>query len=132
MITGLYAALIGVFIIYLSVRVIALRRKYNLSIGSAQSPEIERAMRAQANCTEYTPIGLILLLILELNTLPPATIHGLGALFLLARLVHFFGFKSPSSSGALRVMGTATTFALIAIMAIIAAYHASVSIFQYS
>ncbi len=120
MITGLYAAVAGLFLVYLSIRVIGLRRAKKISVGPAGDPDMERAMRVQANFIEYTPIALLLLFILEQNGLPPVFVHGLGAALIISRFVHFLGFRSADAPGQFRVIGMAATFTVIALLAIIA------------
>ena len=64
-VTPLYAALLGCLLVYLSIRVIRLRRRFKVAIGAGGEAAIERAARVQANFSEYVPIGLILLLLAE-------------------------------------------------------------------
>ncbi len=59
----LYAALLGFLLVYLSIRVIRLRRRLEVAIGAGGEAAIERAARVQANFSEYLPIALILLLL---------------------------------------------------------------------
>ncbi len=113
MVTGLYAGVAAVFLVFLSIRIIGLRRGKKISVGPAGDPDLERAMRVQANFVEYTPLFIVMLAIAELNGLPVAIVHVFGSLFLLARLSHFAGFRSESAPGRLRVFGMAGTFILL-------------------
>ncbi len=63
----LYAALLGFLLVYLSIRVIRLRRRLKVAIGAGGEAAIERAARVQANFSEYVPIALILLLLAEIQ-----------------------------------------------------------------
>lgn len=123
MIAGLYAAIAGLFLVYLSIRVISLRRRKKISVGPAGDPDMERAMRVQANFTEYAPIALILLAFAELNGLFPWAVHGLGLALVAARFVHFLGFRSAEAPGLFRVLGMASTFTVIAVLAIVVVYQ---------
>ena len=113
MITSFYAAAAALGLILLSLRVIRLRRRHRISIGHQGSDEMERAIRVHGNFVEYTPFFLILLALSEMQGLPVAALHGAGAGFLLARLSHFFGFRSEAAPGVYRVLGMALTFAVI-------------------
>ena len=60
-ITPLYAGLIALLFIFLSYRVIKVRRGDRISLGDGENPDMAYRIRAQANCAEYAPLGLILL-----------------------------------------------------------------------
>ena len=70
LITSVIAAALTLIFIKLSFNVIGLRRKNKVSLGSGGHEDLERAIRAQANFSEYVPIGIILLACLELNGAP--------------------------------------------------------------
>ena len=83
-----------------------------LILGASPDDMLERAVRAHGNLAEYAPIMLILLYLLE--TLPAAsvtqmTLHMLGSVFLLGRLMHGICFGFMTSSMPLRIGGTALT-----------------------
>ncbi len=69
MITSLYASLLALSMVRLSVSAIKLRRKNRISVGD------ELALRAHSNAVEYIPISLVPVLTLELNGAPQALIH---------------------------------------------------------
>lgn len=123
MISGFYVAVAGLFLVYLSARVIRLRRTRKISVGAADDADMERAMRVQANFTEYAPIVLLLLIVAELNSLPALAVHGFGVALLAARFIHFLGFRSADAPGLLRVLGMVLTFTLIALLAITVTYQ---------
>jgi uncharacterized membrane protein YecN with MAPEG domain len=72
---------------------------------------LQRAIRAQGNLTEYAPMMLILLYLLEVNGAGTATLHSLGLSFLIGRLMHGICFGFMKSSMPLRIAGTALTLA---------------------
>jgi len=115
--TAIYAALAGLALVFLSLRVIAIRRREGISVGHRDNPSLERAMRVQANFAEYTPLALILLGLCETLGLATAAIHALGICLLAGRLAHFLGFRSPEAPGALRVGGMAVTFGVLITLA---------------
>ena len=116
MITGLYAALLAIWLCVLSMRVIALRGSPVFAfLGTANPTEdmLNRSIRAQGNLTEYAPTMLILLLLLEQGGASGAPLHGLGGSFLLGRLAHGFCFAFMEKSAPLRIGGTALTLVAI-------------------
>tara|TARA_X000000950_G_scaffold263927_1_gene336687 strand:- start:552 stop:938 length:387 start_codon:yes stop_codon:yes gene_type:complete len=112
MTTALYAALLTLWLVLLSMRVIALRGNPMfafLTLGDSQETMLDRAIRAQGNLTEYAPMMLILLYLLETLGQSAWTLHVLGSLFLLGRLMHGICFGFMTSSMPLRIGGTALT-----------------------
>ncbi len=79
------AALIQLFLTY---QVIKRRRAEQAGVGKEPSLDLQRAMRAHGNFTEVTPIFLILLVILEMVDSYLWWVSGLGALFLIGRVLH--------------------------------------------
>ena len=91
MVTGLYAALLSFLLIALSVNVIKGRLQKKVALGDDNNYDLQKRIRAHSNFTEYTPIFLILLGVLEYLDLPYYGLHILGLLFLGARLTHAYG-----------------------------------------
>lgn len=60
-ITSVYAAAIALLLLALSWRVIEARRAGRVSLGDGGDRALLRRIRAQGNCAEYAPMGLILL-----------------------------------------------------------------------
>ena len=52
----IYAALLALLFLALSVRTLRLRRRLNISVGDAGNTKMLRAMRAHANFAEYVPL----------------------------------------------------------------------------
>ena len=119
MVTSLYAALSGFFLIFLSARVINQRRTARVSVGHADSPDLERAMRVQGNFVEYAPITLILLMLAEMQGLPTLAVHVFGLAFLASRVSHFAGFKSQEAPGRYRMFGMVGTFLIIGALGVV-------------
>lgn len=127
-ITPIYAALVALLLLWLSVRVIRYRRSNRLSLGDAGDKGLIKRMRAQANCAEYAPIGLILLLITELQGAPDIALHALGALLLAGRVIHGYGFSASPPRMNLRVLGMFLTLVMIAAAALGVLGHALVGL----
>lgn len=87
-ITPIYIALLALLFLWLSVRVIDVRRSHKISLGDGGHSAMERRIRAQGNCAEYAPIGLLILLAAELQGSPAWAVHGLGLMLLVGRILH--------------------------------------------
>ena len=122
MITSLYASLLTFWLVLLSFRVIALRGSpvfRFLNIDTSDDDMLQRAIRAQGNLTEYAPMMLILLYLLEVNGAGIATLHSLGLSFLIGRLMHGICFGFMKSSMPLRIGGTVLTLTPLLVAAVI-------------
>ncbi|WP_295509392.1 MAPEG family protein [uncultured Sulfitobacter sp.] len=125
-ITSLYAALTALVFLALSWRVIRYRRANVISLGDSGDKNLLKRMRAQANCAEYAPLALILMMLSELNGAPPVALHTMGAAFVAGRVLHAYGFASTPQKIILRQAGMALTLAMIAAAALGILAHALV------
>lgn len=112
-ITPVYAALLGLLFIALSVRVIRLRRSRKVAVGARGDEAIERAMRVHANFAEYAPLALLLIAMLELKGVAGIWIHILGLMLLGGRALHAYGMSRPNEDFRFRVGGMSLTFGAI-------------------
>ena len=112
MAVGLYAALLGILLIVLSLRVIALRGSPAFiwfSFRNQGDISLQRAVRGHRNLTEYAPIFLILLYFVEKSGFDVAAVHWYGSVFVLGRLMHGVCFGFLEKNMFLRVGGTILT-----------------------
>ena len=117
-ITPIYAALTALIFLVLSWRVILYRRANVISLGDSGDKNLLKRMRAQANCGEYAPIALLLILMTELAGAPAPALHALGVALVLGRLLHAIGFASTPQKIILRQIGMLLTMAAIALSAL--------------
>jgi uncharacterized membrane protein YecN with MAPEG domain len=113
---GIYAGLLTLLFIILSVRTLLLRRRLSIAIGDGDHEIMRRAMRVHANFAEYTPLGLILLMLLAnvhsptFGSVPTWLLHGLGSLLVIGRTLHALGVSRTRENFRFRVTGMAFTF----------------------
>ncbi len=114
-ITSLYAGLLAILAVVLSIRVIRARRRHRVGLGDGDNAELRLAMRVQANCMEYVPLALLLLALAELGGAATWLLHTLGVMLMVGRLLHAFGFgRNPGVSKG-RIVGMLMTFAVLLI-----------------
>lgn len=116
--TSFFAALIAILFLVLSFRVIFYRRGNLISLGDHGDKALETRIRAQANCAEYAPIGLILLGLVEMNGAPASAVIVLGITLTLGRLLHGIGFWGNRPVMAFRVPGMILTTGMIFVAAV--------------
>lgn len=107
-ITLLSAALAALINLWLSMRCGKARGKAKVMHGDGGDIVLARHMRAHANFAEYTPIALLLILVLELSG-QAGWLLGITALvFLLGRVLHGIGMQAEKP-GLPRMLGMVTT-----------------------
>lgn len=120
-ITGLYAGILGLMLLWLSLRVVAVvRARGEVSYGDAGNPEYTVVVRGQANFVEYVPMIVLLMALNEASGTSAAWLHGLGVAIVVARLLHPFGMKTEPGVNAMRFVGTMTTWVVLAISSVLA------------
>jgi uncharacterized membrane protein YecN with MAPEG domain len=117
-ITALYAALLALLFLALSVLVIRQRLEAKVALGLGKAEGLLRASRAHGNFAEYVPILLVLLLLLELGGSRPWLLHALGAAILLGRVLHASGISRSPERLVLRQAGMLLTFVPLAVAAL--------------
>lgn len=123
-VTPLYAGLLALLYIWLSKRTISRRFEARVSLGDGGDKEMQKRIRVHANCGEYAPLGLILLLLTELQHAPLWVLHMLGLMLLAGRLLHAWGLGSTPQVTWARVGGMVLTFAMLGIAALANIGHA--------
>lgn len=118
MTSALYAALLGLMFVVLSIKVIKQRRRYQVGIGSKGEATLERAIRVHANFAEYVPFALLLLFLAEYSGLATVYLHVLGATLVLGRFSHAFGVSQLKEPLQFRVFGMLLTFGVIILAAV--------------
>ena len=114
-ITLVTACVAGLMLIWLSVRVIGLRFKGEVVIGDGDSQDLLFRIRTHGNFSEYVPLFLIVLGLVE-NAGGHATVLMIvAAVFMVARVLHVLGM-GPSANLAPRQLGMVGTFISIAIL----------------
>jgi len=108
-IVPVYAALLTLLFVYLSVRTIRVRRRLQIAIGDKGQPEMQRAMRVHANFAEYVPLALVLLAMVESRAPAAWLMHGLCLSLLVGRLLHAYGVSQTPERFQFRVVSMLLT-----------------------
>lgn len=117
-ISGFYISITAILVIVFAMRVVKLRRKYKIGIGSSDNKELRIASRVHANLIENAPIAMILLLVAELNGLAPTTLHLLGTVWVVGRILHAVGLTKGNGGYHLgRFWGGLVSWLMILILA---------------
>jgi uncharacterized membrane protein YecN with MAPEG domain len=109
-IVWLYAGLLTLLFVGLSVRTLRMRRRLHIVIGDAGDERMLRAMRVHSNFAEYVPLSLLLLYFVESSGAAPWFVHALGLCILIGRVLHAVGVSQVRERFVFRVLGMALTF----------------------
>ena len=116
-VTPLYAGILVLWFVVLSVRVVDIRRR-GISFGDNGDRSITPVVRAQGNFAEYVPLALLMLAFLEANRFSIYWLHALGVALVVARLSHGLALSFSWQRRAGRVTGAALTFIVLVVEAV--------------
>lgn len=115
-VTPVYAALLALLYVFLSLRVIGVRRSDKVSLGDGGSEELQRRIRVHGNFAEYVPIGLILMTLAEMQSRSIYALHAIGLCLVAGRVLHALGVTGRQATP--RVVGMVLTFTALIIGAL--------------
>jgi len=95
-VTALTTSVLGGLYVRLALAVVKIRRREKISIGSSENDALARAIRIHSNFSEYVPISVILLALLEIHQGPKLLLVVLGLAMILGRVFHSFGLVDDS------------------------------------
>jgi uncharacterized membrane protein YecN with MAPEG domain len=107
---GLYVGLNILLNLFLAYRVSAGRARTDVMTGTGDDQGLYNATRAHIVNAEYTPIGLIGLVVLFVLSASVWVLHVVGVALTLGRLLHAIGVSRSSESTPPRLWGTLITW----------------------
>ncbi|HLJ65363.1 MAG TPA: MAPEG family protein [Stellaceae bacterium] len=113
MITALYAGILAIIGLVLAMSISRMRGSTKTGIGSGGNPALERMIRAHGNFTEYVPLILVLMLLMEAGGASHLWLHIMGIVFVIARLAHAYGLSMNSGTSPARLVGASLTYLVL-------------------
>lgn len=104
-VTTLYAAILGLFMAILSIRVPIKRAKLATQWGDGGDADLSTRIRVFGNLTEYLPILMLLLFFNEVTGLAASWLHAAGIAIIAARLVHALSLHAETGTVLWRQIG---------------------------
>lgn len=92
--TAPYFTAFALLAVVLSLGVVRMRAAHQVRFGDGGVQVLTHTMRAFGNFIEYAPLGLILLVVLELNQAPTWYLHICGMTLLIGRISHAIAFSN--------------------------------------
>jgi hypothetical protein len=102
----LYVGLFALWMLCLKANVGRVRVREKIAFGDGGNAALQRAIRVQGNAVEDVPVVLAGLIALGVMGAPVLLVHGLGAAFLLGRVLHAVGLSGSAGGSPGRSLGT--------------------------
>ncbi len=121
-ITTLYAVLLAIFFIPITLRVGLHRQRNHILLGDGGDPELLKKIRGQANFIETVPLALALIALMEFGNASPAWLYSLGTLLVVGRISHYLqltGFLQPIAFRAAGMFATLAVYIIGSVWLII-------------
>ncbi len=113
-ITLVTAGILGVFFFGLSLLTIYTRAKTNTSLGAGESDLMSRRIRMHGNFSEYVPILLIILFLLESAGVHYWFLVSYSVVIIFGRIMHAYGLSQKNTVNKFRIIGMqGTLWALV-------------------
>lgn len=117
-VTALYTALFLLLMVALAANVVRLRMSEGVSLGDGDNKRLRAAIRTHGNATEYVPLVLIGMAILEGLGVAPSLLFLYGGVFFLGRILHVLGLAQARSVNKLRQSGIVLSWLTMITLAI--------------
>ena len=113
------AGMLGILLFILSYRVVQMRVSGKILIGDGGNEAMLYRQRAHANFTEYVPLVLILMGLIEASFAgdTPLAVWAAGIIFVIARVLHAWGMTIAAPNKA-RVFGTVLTAGTVIVLSV--------------
>ena len=122
-VSPLYAGLLTLLFLLLSLRVVQLRQK-GIPLGDGGDPKMLRVIRGHANFAEYVPLALLMMAVLELGRNSIYVLHAIGIALILSRILHGYALSYTPKFSFGRVWGAALTFMVLIVEAVLCLWQA--------
>lgn len=115
--TAMYCAALAVLLVVFAINVTVHRARSMVQIGDGNDPRMLRMIRIHGNAAEYLPIGLLLMLVYEINGGKPVFLHVAGSALILGRFLHAWGLWRTAGPTFGRIAGPTLTWLTILLLA---------------
>jgi uncharacterized membrane protein YecN with MAPEG domain len=111
------ACILSLIYLVLVIRVSRGRLQYRISVGDGGNKDMLARCRAHANFSEYVPLLLVLMGLLEASNGNPLLLAIIGVLLILFRIFHAIGMPRPAPNF-FRAAGAGGTFLMLAVLSL--------------
>ena len=120
----LYLSLLSSLALAITIRIVKCRIKTGIGFGGGDDDFLTRQIRVQANLLEnFLPFS-ILFILTEISNFSVILLHIVGGTFIVARLLHAYGFSQTSGRSFGRYYGTVLTWLSLMVLIAVNFYQA--------
>jgi len=123
---SLWVGLHLLLMLVLSALVVRQRQKHKIPFGDDGVADLAQAIRAFGNASEYIPVGLAGLIVLDLAGAPALLVHIGGFVLFAGRVIHAFGLSTSGGASIPRALGMTLTWAAYVFLAVATLFFAIV------
>tara|TARA_Y100001001_G_C7979481_1_gene298851 strand:- start:675 stop:1055 length:381 start_codon:yes stop_codon:yes gene_type:complete len=91
MVSAFYIGILALMYLGLTVYVIRARLSNRIGLGDGGNAMLNRRIRIHAHFAEFVPILVLMLVVLELQSVPAIWLHIMGFAIVLSRVFHAWG-----------------------------------------
>lgn len=113
-VAALYASVLGLLGVLLTVRVILNRVRTGVNAGDGGDSGLAQAQRAHGNFVEQAPLALLLLVLSAAVGTPVKLLHGLGIVLVVARAANAWALSHSLGPSTGRQAGAGMTILVVA------------------
>jgi len=117
-VTLLFASLLALWFVILSVRVIRYRGAHSIGLGHGGDITLQRRIRGHGNFVDYAPMVLVLMGMLEVAGADRTLLFVIGGLLLVGQLAHGWALSFTDGNPLGRIGGMVLTLASLVIGAV--------------
>ena len=121
---AIYAAILVLLGVVLTLRVILKRVKHEVNDGDGGHADLARAMRAHGNFAEQAPFAILILMFAEMLGAPHALVLALGGVLVVTRMLSAIGLSRSLGQSFFRQSAAGLTAVTLAATAITVLYAA--------
>ncbi len=121
-IVAFYVALNTILFVWLTLRVIVVRRRDKVSLGHNDNNNLKKRIRSHANFAETAPLALIGLIVLAALNASTLALHIFGGSLTIGRILHSHGMLQRGAVGPARPIGMLLTLFVLLGQALYMAY----------
>ena len=112
-ITALYTAILILFMLFLAYKTSARRQEAKINFGTGDDKVMECRSRAFGNFIEFVPMMILLMGMLELQSVETWIVHLLGISIIVARVLHALGITDTLKTPNGRFWGATISYAIL-------------------
>lgn len=124
-VTSLYTAILALIMVVLAYQTSARRKSAKINLGTGNDDIMERRSRAFGNFTEFTPMFILLMAMIEIQGYGTNYVHILGMVTVFSRIFHALGMTNSITIINGRFVGAILAYVSLLVAGGFVLYHSA-------